>query len=474
MLILTPSIIESIGSDGYGLWLLILSVLAFFNIIELGFPAAVQRFVTLYLEKSDRETANLYLTTSLFLFLFLGVLSASVALIVFQFPQFLGLEPSLDDLLLKVAIIFAIKIIVDFTMNPIHAIYSAHLRVDIDAALTSLNVVVKSILIYFVGRHDGIVAMALCAVFTDILVNIIKVTVAKRIYPYWRLKREYVSYEGFLNLFNFSKYIIIMAFARMVNQRSAPILISNILSVNSVAVFGVAQNLINHADSLNSSIFQAFSAFFTKIVARGDELTEYVAKTARLCFLVCLLLTLNLLFFSGTFIKIWLGDDFLLAAEIISILAFTLLNRPYSVIFRNVLIAQANHKYLMYVSIFGSASTILLTLTLGSQFGLLGVAVAFVSISYITQFVLFRIIFKKYNEVSLFKVDIFFILSLLLSLLAFSYSHYVFAPEDSWYMLILDIVLFNLLVLPPMALLFLPKEFLKQFFHLLKNKLNSH
>ena len=128
MLILTPSIITSIGSDGYGLWLLILSLMAFFNIIELGFPAAVQRFVTLYLEKGDKETANVFLTTSLLLFLSLGTVSALSAICVFNYPLLLGLGNDYQDTLMQVALIFALKIVMDFSMNPVHAIYSAHLR----------------------------------------------------------------------------------------------------------------------------------------------------------------------------------------------------------------------------------------------------------------------------------------------------------------------------------------------------------
>ena len=42
----------------------------------------------------------------------------------------------------------------------------------------------------------------------------------------------------------------------------------------------------------------------------------------------------------------------------------------------------------MYISIFGSIATILLTILLGEKYGLHGVAIGFVTISYITQFIL--------------------------------------------------------------------------------------
>ncbi len=460
MLILTPSIITSIGSDGYGLWLLILSVMAFFNIIELGFPAAVQRFVTLHLEKGDKDTANAFLTTSLLLFLSLGTVSALSAICVFNYPHVLGLENDYQDTLMQVALIFALKIVMDFSMNPIHAIYSAHLRVDADAALSTLNVIVKSLLIFYIGRHHGVVAMAYCAVLTDVSINLLKIGVARKIYPYWSLNVSNISLSRVLELFNFSKYIIIMAFARMINQRSAPILISNIMSVKAVAIFGVAQNLINHADTLNNSIFHAFSAYFTKLVARGGNMSEYIIKTARLCFLTCLVLAINILIFSQSFIEVWLGDTFAEASLLISIMAFSLLVRPYAMIFRNILVAQANHKNLMYVSLIGSIFTITLIVTLGAEYGTIGVAISFTLVSYLTQFFLYRLAFLKYNAISLKQMDICFIVSFTLCLLALASSSYVSQFVNSWLGLIGAAALINGTLVPLIAYFFLPPDFI--------------
>ena len=405
MLILTPSIIQSIGSDGYGLWLLILSVLAFFNIIELGFPAAVQRFVTLHLENDDKTSANRFLTVSLLLFAALGLISSSLAYLMFNTPALLGLDESMESLLINVALVFIFKIVMDFAMNPINAIYAAYLRVDIDAILAIINVFIKSLLIYYIGRHEGIAAMAICAVSTDVAVNAVKIFISRKIYPHWKIHLSDIDVNTFKELFNFSKYIIIMSIAKVINQRSAPIIISNLMSVKSVAIFGVAQNLINHADTLTHSIFNAFSAFFTQLVARGSEMTEYIVRTAKMCFLVSTLLAVNILLFSQSFITVWLGEDFAQAATVVSIMSFALLTRPYAMVFRKILIAQANHKNLMYVSLIGSVATLLLIFVLGSKYGIVGVALTFTLVSYLVQFFLFRIVFNQFNSCLLYTSD---------------------------------------------------------------------
>ncbi|AMJ95295.1 polysaccharide biosynthesis C-terminal domain-containing protein [Alteromonas stellipolaris] len=471
MLILTPSIITSIGSDGYGLWLLILSVLAFFNIIELGFPAAVQRFVTLYLEKDDKESANRFLTVSLLLFTALGLISSSLAFLMFNTPELLGLDNSMKSLLINVALVFVFKIVMDFAMNPINAIYAAYLRVDIDAVLAIFNVFIKSLLIYYVGRHEGIAAMAMCAVSTDVVINIIKIAIARKIYPHWQFHLSDINLLTLKELFNFSKYIIIMSIAKVINQRSAPIIISNLMTVKSVAIFGVAQNLINHADTLTHSIFNAFSAYFTQLVARGSEMTEYIVRTAKMGFLVSTLLAVNILLFSQSFITVWLGETFEQAATVVSIMAFALLTSPYAMIFRKILIAQANHKNLMYVSLFGSVITLLLIFILGSKYGIIGVALTFTLVSYLVQFFLFRVVFNQFNSVPLYRVDICFLISLILCLVALLASHfYPLFWIDNWGSLVVSGILFNIVFLPCLAYLTLPKEFIVQIITLLKNK----
>ena len=45
--------------------------------------------------------------------------------------------------------ILAIKVFLDFVMNCYHGFYIAYLRMDIDANLSALNTIFKSILVYF-------------------------------------------------------------------------------------------------------------------------------------------------------------------------------------------------------------------------------------------------------------------------------------------------------------------------------------
>ena len=262
-----------------------------------------------------------------------------------------------------------------------------------------------------------------------------------------------------------------MSIAKVINQRSAPIIISNLMSVKSVAIFGVAQNLINHADTLTHSIFNAFSAFFTQLVARGSEMTEYIVRTAKMCFLVSTLLAVNILLFSQSFITVWLGEDFAQAATVVSIMSFALLTRPYAMVFRKILIAQANHKNLMYVSLIGSVATLLLIFVLGSKYGIVGVALTFTLVSYLVQFFLFRIVFNQFNSVPLYRVDICFLISLVLCLVAFFASHfYPLFWINSWSSLVMSGILFNIVFLPCLAYLTLPKVFIVQIITLLKKK----
>ena len=57
-LLMTPFFINTLGNNDYGLWLLTLSILGWFNVVDLGFPSAVQRHITIALEKKDSIEIN--------------------------------------------------------------------------------------------------------------------------------------------------------------------------------------------------------------------------------------------------------------------------------------------------------------------------------------------------------------------------------------------------------------------------------
>ena len=58
VLLLTPYFISILGDDNYGLWILILSVISWFNFVDMGFSATIQRKIAIAIENNNLNKIN--------------------------------------------------------------------------------------------------------------------------------------------------------------------------------------------------------------------------------------------------------------------------------------------------------------------------------------------------------------------------------------------------------------------------------
>ena len=52
---LTPYVINTIGTRGYGIWVVVLSIVGYYGLLDLGVRSAILRYVALNVGKGDRD-----------------------------------------------------------------------------------------------------------------------------------------------------------------------------------------------------------------------------------------------------------------------------------------------------------------------------------------------------------------------------------------------------------------------------------
>ena len=72
-LFMLPFLVHHLGARLYGLWVLIGTVLVYYDLLDLGIFSAIQRFVARALGKQSSREANLIINTSLLLFSITGL-----------------------------------------------------------------------------------------------------------------------------------------------------------------------------------------------------------------------------------------------------------------------------------------------------------------------------------------------------------------------------------------------------------------
>jgi len=438
-IILTPFLIHHLGDSNYGLWLLVLATLGWFNFLDLGLSYAVQRGIVFALEKKDEARVNSIFSVAVTLFSILGSVATAFVVILAFFPHLLGVEERLRDTTFYVLIILAFKVLLDFMMNSFHGFFTAYLRMDIDANISLLNKVVKSFLIFILIKDLNIYGAVIATMVSDILSHSLKIFYAKKLNNKFCFKWDLVRFSEVKELFSFSKHLIATGIANSIKRKADPVVIAHVLGLKYVALYGVISNLTSHIEGLVSAIVGVFQPVFTKKVAQQKSIDSSYKNILSLNFVVVVAFYIPLAILAENFILLWIGPEY----SDVSILAFALgfayscksISRPVS----SLLLAQANHKLLSVVNLFGAMLNIILSIFLANHYGLQGVAVATAISFFFSDVILHLLLIRRYTSLPVLKPFVFFMLATTLYFLLVNVGWAIMANVEisTWFELFL-------------------------------------
>lgn len=472
-LLLTPFFINTLGHNDYGLWLLTLSILGWFNVIDLGFPAAVQRHITIALEKKDTQQINTVFSTSLVLFGALGLFSASGLLILAQYPTIIGVDPESSVTFTTALMMLALKVIWDFLMNAFNGFFSGMLRYDIDANISTFNTMFKALLVFLLIPQMNIFGAVAATLTADFLSNIMKVYYAKRLFPQLAFKRCFISVAELKSLFGFSKHVIASGIARTISTKSDPIIVTKLFELTLVPIYSIANRLGTLVEGFAASITGIFQPVFTRMVARDEDMEQMFNEITSINIVVYSILYQSLAVFGGMFILLWVGNEFFDSILLMNVLVFSFLCRALNWSIKGVLIAQANHKLLAVTNLFGAIVNITSSVILSHYYGLIGIALGTAIGFFITDVLLNIVLLKRYNNFNVYPVVKGFILSVILtySVGYLGQTLLMNTIEQSWVMLIVSGILIFPLILFINWFFLLNKELKKKSLEIIKAKL---
>ena len=397
-LLLTPFLIDVLGTSNYGLWILVLSIMGWFNVIDLGFPQAVQRQIIQALELNDIKRVNIVFSTGLVLFTLLGLLAVLTLFGLAQVPAIFGVEGRDQITLVNILLVLSLKVLWGFMMNPFHGFFAGMLRFDIDANLSSLNAIVKALLVFWLIVDLNIWGAVAATLAADVLTNLLKLIYAKRLFPSLQFKMSLAKIAEIKALFSYSKHLVLNGIANTIGTKSAPVLITQLFDLPSLAIASIAGNLVMHTTAFVNSITGVFSPLFNKMVAQNKNMEKLFIQTTTINMFVSTVLLLSLLIFGKAFIILWVGIEFEYAAYILYFAVAASLFDGFSSNANNILLAQANHKLISILTICSVIIGLSLSISFGLQFGLIGVAIGGAINALLFQVFAKMALFRRYND----------------------------------------------------------------------------
>jgi O-antigen/teichoic acid export membrane protein len=320
-IIYTPFLIRMMGQSEYGLYSLVLSVVAYLSLMDFGFGAALVRYITLY--KSRNETEKLPSLLGMFISLYsvIGLICFLAGIgLYFSTDRIFG--SSLTDLELEKArlmiLIIAIYLSVTFPFSIFAAIITANEKFVFQKILAILRSVITPVLmipLLFMGYKS--VAMACVAVAVGILINIMNVW-----FCYSKIKIK-ISFKNFdypllREIFWFSLFVFLKIILERIYWSSGQFILGATVGTIAVAIFSVALQMKGYYESFSQAIGNLFLPRLTSMIGQKDSerlITETFVKVGRIQFHIIGFILCVYFLIGEKFIVLWAGQNYISAYE---------------------------------------------------------------------------------------------------------------------------------------------------------------
>lgn len=375
---LMPYTVRHLGTSEYGLWMLVASMTAYFNLFDLGYGNGLVRHVADADARGNVTLVNQILSTFVVVYVGLGVLvAAAAAAMILWVPHFPKLVPEQVPLARFILAVIGIRIALGFPMTVFGAVTTARQRFALNNMVATVSTIVNAAVQFtLLARGHHVRAVVAGSVAVDLLAYIGYAWTAKRAFPALRLRLSAFNTSLVRDVTAFSLYVFLISIAVQIGFNLNNIVVGAALGTSAVAIYAVTLRLAEAQRNLSN---QFNTLMFPVVVRYGamndpDALRRMLIEGTRLSLALVCGLTVCLIGFARPLITRWMGPGFEGAVAPLYVLAITGIVLIGQAPLGNILLGTGRHRLVAFVSLAEAVANFILSLLLVRRFGLLGVA----------------------------------------------------------------------------------------------------
>lgn len=377
---LSPFLVHRLGNITYGIWILAISSVNYFGLLDLGLRNSVTVFVSKGHTTGDHKGASEVLSAGLWVRLQLSALVlvlcgafTAVFPLVFKIPPELALDARAVVLLMGLS--FAIYMSIGVFAGVLSALNRYDLYTLVMLAQLTLRVVGVVTVLY---TGHGIVAIGCCELFAAAVGNVLFVFVARRIYPELQVRLKKPSREILGKIWSYSAYVFLLMIAMQLVYQTDNLVVGAFVSTSAVTFYSIGNSLCRYTQQLVTAMTTTFTPAASSFNAIGDSLrlrALYYSGT-RATMACSLPILITLITRGGNFIALWMGPQYAPTSKVVlailaTALLFALQNSPAS----SIAFGVEKHKTVAMWAVGEAIANLTLSIVLARKFGLYGVAI---------------------------------------------------------------------------------------------------
>ena len=271
-IVLTPVIINAIGTEGYGVWLFIGSITIVLRLLDFGITPTVVRFTAYHRGSEAPKEIDALASTSLAVYAVLGIVSIAAGLVIAWFlPDMIHLTTVEEHPAQVAAVIAAVTLGVQAPLGLFGSLLKGAQRFDVLNAGGVLSIGAYAVLVIVIlTRHSTLPVLATIAFVSALVLLGFPMLFIRRELPGLRVSRATISRDSLKGLLGFSWFAFLGHIAGKVVFSADVIVIGIILGAKEVALYGVASRLFGFACGVASTGTSLLLPLQSELEGRGE------------------------------------------------------------------------------------------------------------------------------------------------------------------------------------------------------------
>jgi O-antigen/teichoic acid export membrane protein len=390
---LAPFIVHRLGNVAYGVWILVVSLTSYMNLLDLGLRGAVMRFVSKGYARGDHAEANEAVSGALWirLWISLAIVLASVLFAV-VFPRVFAAPATMHQQARLAILVTAATVALSLWCGVFGGVLAALHRYDLLSAVTMVQTTFRAAGICWLLLHGhGILALALWDLATAVVANGLLVVLSFHSYPRLRISLRIPGKAVVAKLWTYSLYAFLINVAVQVAYYTDNLVVGAFTSASAVTFYAIGGTLIGYARQIVSSVTTTFTPLASSFEAQGleNDLRRLLVHGTRAALIVSLPIEAALFLRGHTFIRLWMGAQYAHpSGTVLQILLLSLIVSSANTTSGGIVYGMEKHKRVALWAVLEAAANLGLSIFLVRRIGINGVAWGTTIPSLIVEFVL--------------------------------------------------------------------------------------
>ena len=376
-LMLTPFVVHTLGDRGYGLWALVTTLSSYYALLDLGLSGAVTRHISGALGGGNQEECNRIASTSLAIYLGLGVLVLVLSGGIAITGGFFLTNPAELAMFRKVILIVGAGTGISIPMRVFFGLINANLRFDISAGIEIFSVLLRAIVtLISLKSGAGIAALAWINFGAATFSLLLSSYWSRRIAPSLRLSPQFIARGIARKLFSYGSISLVAQLADLLRFQVDSLVVAAFIGVAAVTHYNIAGSMAQYFISLMIAVTGTLGPLFSRLDGTGDrERTAQILQfSTKVSVAISVFVGFGILMLGRPFIARWMGPSYLDAYPAVATLTLGAMTALCQTPSLQLLYGISKHGLFAVFNSLEGVANLVLSILLVRHLGLLGVA----------------------------------------------------------------------------------------------------